>query len=96
MLLLFCKWGLKFDVYLLRFHQGSEIPAHTDPVKAGRHYRLNIVLVNAQKGGEFHCSNPIFETKRIKLFRPDISEHSVTKVEMGRRYLISIGWLRAN
>jgi len=31
------------------------------------------------------------ETKRIKLFRPDLSAHSVTKVEGATRYVLCPG-----
>jgi len=94
MLLLQSPFPLPFDVYLLRFVEGSEIPRHTDPVAAGRHYRCNIVLRRAERGGEFVCSTPIFATERIKLFRPDVCEHSVTRVERGTRYVLSVGWIR--
>lgn len=87
-------WPLPFDIYLLRFPEGCEIPPHRDEVKTGRHYRLNIVLKHAKVGGEFYCESPIFERARIKLFRPDICEHSVSKVEKGKRYLLSLGWVR--
>ena len=94
--MLFCSSSriIKFDLYLLRFPQGSQILPHTDKVKEGKHYRLNIVLQNAKEGGVFQCDKPIINTKRIKLFRPDINEHSVSKVMSGNRYLISLGWIR--
>ncbi|MFQ3251552.1 MAG: hypothetical protein ACI9O6_003402 [Glaciecola sp.] len=94
MLLCGAMWPIKFDTYLLKFAEGSEIKAHTDKVASGKHYRLNIVIKNADVGGEFICANPIFETKRIKLFRPDISEHQVSKIVKGNRYLLSIGWVK--
>lgn len=94
MLLAGARWPLKFDLYLLKFPTGSEIPPHTDPVTESRHYRLNIVLKNAIEGGEFICKDPIFETRRLKLFRPDVSEHQVTKIIKGQRLLLSLGWLR--
>ena len=93
MLLLAGLWPLPFDSYLIRYPEGSEIPPHTDPVKAGRHYRLNLVLKSPESGGEFICAKPIFATKRIKLFRPDACEHSVTRVVGGRRYVLSLGWV---
>ncbi|NKF49236.1 2OG-Fe(II) oxygenase [Shewanella sp. WXL01] len=94
MLLCGALWPVKFDTYLLKFPQGSEVPPHTDKVKTGKHYRLNIVLKQAEVGGEFICANPIYNSKRIKLFRPDICEHQVSKVIKGNRYLLSIGWVR--
>jgi hypothetical protein len=86
-------WPLGFDSYLIRYPEGSEISPHVDPVQAGRHYRLNIVLKAPRAGGEFICATPIFATKRIKLFRPDACEHSVTRVIGGSRYVLSIGWV---
>eukprot|EP00746_Dinoflagellata_sp_MGD_P140513 gnl/MRDRNA2_/MRDRNA2_73745_c0_seq1.p1 gnl/MRDRNA2_/MRDRNA2_73745_c0~~gnl/MRDRNA2_/MRDRNA2_73745_c0_seq1.p1 ORF type:complete len:103 (-),score=7.46 gnl/MRDRNA2_/MRDRNA2_73745_c0_seq1:61-369(-) len=73
---------------------GSEIKPHQDKVDKGHHYRLNVILKEAQAGGEFICSKPIFETPRIKFFRPDECEHSVTKVTKGARYVLSVGWVR--
>lgn len=96
MLLCGATWPIKFDTYLLKFPEGSEVRPHTDKVKLGKHYRLNIVLRNAQVGGEFICLNPIFETKHIKFFRPDVCEHQVSKVVKGNRYLLSIGWVKNN
>jgi hypothetical protein len=93
MLLCGAVWPIKFDAYILKFPTGSEIHAHKDEVRVGKHYRLNVVLKPAEVGGEFSCLNPIFETKRIKLFRPDVSEHQVSKIEKGTRYLLSIGWV---
>lgn len=94
MLLCGCVWPIKFDGYLLRFPSGSEIAPHKDTVTSGKHYRLNIVLKEASKGGEFLCDTPLFETKRIKFFRPDISQHQVTQIVCGTRYVLSIGWIK--
>ena len=93
MLLLTAHGPLPFDSYLIRYPDGSEIPPHTDPVQMGRHYRLNIVLKPPKSGGEFVCATPIFASKRIKLFRPDACEHSVTRVVGGSRYVFSLGWV---
>ena len=93
MLLLTASWPLAFDSYLIRYPEGASVPAHTDPVQDGRHYRLNIILKSPRSGGEFVCARPLYSSKRIKLFRPDACEHSVTKVEGGSRYVLSIGWL---
>jgi hypothetical protein len=93
MLLLTARWPLRLDSYLIRYPEGSEIPPHTDPVQAGRHYRLNIVLKSPRSGGECVCAMPIFASRRIKLFRPDACEHSVTRVVSGSRYVLSVGWV---
>lgn len=94
MLLAGARWPIKFDMYLLRFPQGCEVPPHTDKVTAGKHYRLNIVLKPAIQGGEFVCQSPIYASSRVKFFRPDVCEHAVTPVIKGNRYLLSIGWVR--
>lgn len=94
MLLLTGKWPLPFDSYLIRYPEGSSIPPHTDTVQQGRHYRLNVILKSPKSGGEFVCAKPIYSSARVKLFRPDECEHSVTRVEGGCRYVLSIGWVR--
>lgn len=93
MLLATAPWPVPFDCYLLRFPVGTHVPPHTDPVAARGHYRLNIVLKHAAAGGEFQCADPIVSTDRIKFFRPDRSEHSVSLVVGSPRYVLSIGWL---
>lgn len=95
MLLAYGKFPLPFDCYILRFPEGSEIGTHTDPVDKGKkHYRMNIVLKKAKEGGEFVAENAIINWPRVKLFRPDVTPHSVTRVVTGYRYVLSIGWLR--
>ena len=94
MLLLASRWPFRFDSYLLRYPEGSEVPPHTDPVQSGRHYRLNVVLKAPASGGDFVCASPIYSSRRIKLFRPDACEHSVTRVVGGSRYVFSLGWVR--
>ena len=93
MLLITAPWPVPFDSYLIRYPEGSEIPPHTDPVAKGRHYRLNVILKAPKSGGDFVCSEPIWETRRIKLFRPDKSSHSVSRVVGGSRYVLSLGWV---
>jgi hypothetical protein len=87
-------WPLPCDCYLLRFPAGASVPPHTDRVSQGRHYRLNIILRAPRRGGEFVCARPIHAGRRIKLFRPDVEEHSVTMIEEGTRWVLSIGWVR--
>lgn len=93
MLLLTAAWPLRFDSYLIHYPVGARIAAHTDPVKAGRHYLLNVVLKVSSSGGEFICPSAMFSSRRIKLFWPALSEHSVTRVLGGIRYVLSIGWV---
>lgn len=93
--MLLCRslWPIKLDLYLLRFKKGAAIKTHTDPVEAGKHFRINFILKNAKSGGNFICENLIYESERIKFFRPDIEKHSVSKINKGTRYVISIGWI---
>lgn len=88
------KWPLCFDLYLLRLKKGAFIHPHVDKVNSGRHYRLNIILNFAEKGGEFICDSPLYCSPRIKYFRPDISRHSVSEVIAGTRYVLSLGWVK--
>lgn len=92
--LLESMWPIPFDLYLLKFPEGSQIPEHVDKVDKGfRHYRLNIILKKSLSGGEFLSEKSIINWSRIKFFRPDISKHSVTKVVGGSRYVLSFGFL---
>ena len=91
MLLAGSKWPIGFDCYLLKFEDGASIPPHTDPVTNKKHYRVNVILKSPKYGGHFYCNNAIYNSKRIKIFRSDISEHGVTRVSGGSRYVLSIG-----
>lgn len=94
MLIATASWPKPFDMYLLRFHPGHEIPPHIDKVAEGEHHRINIILKNAKEGGKFICKNAIYESKWVKYFRPDKSEHEVTKIVEGTRYVFSLGWIK--
>lgn len=85
--------GKDWDCYLLKFPEGSRIAPHWDPVEQGReHHRLNIILKNAKQGGKFKADEGYFRWRRIIAFRPDVTEHRVTTVVKGTRYVLSIGW----
>ncbi len=94
--------GPFFDLYLLRYPEGSHIHEHKDPLSlealfasplwwTPRHFRLNVVLKRAMEGGEFVCESVIFRTKHLAFFRPDKYLHQVTKVLRGTRYVLSFG-----
>lgn len=86
---------LKSDCYLLKFPEGSSIGEHVDPVSEGKHYRLNVVLKRPAVGGLLFCESPIFRLgERVCFFRPDVSKHSVSKIEKGSRWVFSLGFLR--
>lgn len=89
-------WPLPCDCWLLHFPEGSEVPPHVDRVTRGRHYRFNIILRKARAGGEFACARTLYANRRIKLFRPDLETHSVTRIASGSRWVLSIGWVRGS
>lgn len=94
MLLFALSWPIKCDMYLLKFPEGSKVLAHKDEVESGRHYRINFILKKAKEGGIFKCEKHIYESSRIKFFRPDVNIHEVSEVIKGPRYLLSIGWVK--
>jgi hypothetical protein len=86
---LFQSKKLSCDAWLIDYPPDTHIPTHTDPVSGKKHFRLNILLW----GQDNFRGKTIFSSKRIKLFRPDISPHSVERVA-SRRIIFSIGWAR--
>lgn len=88
---LFQVWRpLPCDAWLLRFPPGSAAPRHIDPVPGHRHYRCNLILRKAGRGGDFLADHPIIDLPRLKLFRSDLP-HEVTRIESGVRYVLSFG-----
>lgn len=85
---------LPIDAYVIRYREGSYIHPHTDSVTNKKHFRVNVIVKKAESGGEFVCPDAIINTDRVKFFRPDIHEHSVTAIEQGTRYVLSIGWAK--
>ena len=49
------RWPIAFDLYILRFRTGANIPPHTDKVASGKHYRLNIVIKKRQHRAVSSC-----------------------------------------
>lgn len=90
MLLLQWRWPILWDLYLLRFGPGSHAPEHLDEVPGYRHYRINLILRQAKRGGEFISDHCLYNGARLKVFRSD-RPHKVTKVEQGTRYVLSLG-----
>ncbi len=85
-----------WDVYLIRYRDGSFIAPHVDDAQHGkRHRRINAVLAPATAGGELTIGG-----QRIELaigdavrFYPDREVHEVTAV-VGTRLLFSVGaWI---
>jgi predicted 2-oxoglutarate/Fe(II)-dependent dioxygenase YbiX len=89
-------FGDYWDVYLIRYGDGSHIHKHVDDAQHGkRHRRINAVLTSATAGGELWIDD-----QRIDLavgdavrFFPDREVHEVTRVG-GTRLLFSVGaWI---
>ncbi len=85
----------RLSVYLVRYSAGHQIIPHVDMVSEGRLYKLNLVLVKPKTGGEFRCERNLFNCfGRIILFRPDLYQHSVSRIERGNRWLLSFALTR--
>ncbi|PHV11892.1 hypothetical protein [Chitinimonas sp. BJB300] len=87
---------LGFDGHLIFYPAGSHIPPHIDQVANGCHYRINLVLWQPARGGEFVCHDvqgrPCWSLgRRLFFFRPDQMTHSISRCE-SRRLVLSLGW----
>ncbi|MEH6710730.1 MAG: 2OG-Fe(II) oxygenase [Paraglaciecola polaris] len=81
----------RVSAYLVTYPNQHKVMNHIDPVPNGRYYKFNIVLKQPKIGGVFHCQKCIMNFfGRIYLFRPDKYEHSVTRIEQGKRVLLSL------
>jgi len=80
----------RLNIYLVRYPQGHKVVPHIDMISEGRLYKLNCVLAKPKAGGEFICEKNIFNLfGRVYLFRPDLHQHRVSKIERGSRWLLS-------
>ncbi|MCL1148686.1 2OG-Fe(II) oxygenase [Shewanella ulleungensis] len=80
-----------FSVNLVTYQENHRVMTHVDPVQQGRYYKFNVVIKQPQVGGVFTCEKYIINLfNRVYLFRPDLYEHSVTKIQSGKRVLLSI------
>lgn len=85
-------WPIGTDCYLLRYPRGSYLPVHIDPLTHGlRHFRINLTLKKASKGGHFACLWPLFRIGRLCIFRSDLAQHCMSRVEEGSRIVLSVG-----
>jgi hypothetical protein len=79
-----------FSINLVTYPINHSVMSHVDNVQEGRYYKLNFILVQPKVGGVFKCTKCIINLfNRVYLFRPDKYEHSVTKIESGKRVLLS-------
>lgn len=93
---LFESKKLLCDAYLIYYPKGSAIASHFDKVIFGNHYRLNLTLKKAKKGGIFILAGkPVFKLGTIAvIFRPDKQCHSVSTIQEGYRVVFSFGWVK--
>ena len=86
---------LKRDAYLIQYPIGSEARPHKDPspIEGLGHFRTNVVLIPATKGGKFVIAGKA-RYERVQRFRADQYKHRVTEVKEGTRYVLSFGRLR--
>ena len=87
----------KWDLYILRMKPEGYVPWHRDKLKNTelKHYRCNFIIKHAKVGGRFIMDgNPLFKFWRLVVFRPDIVQHRVSKVEKGTRYILSLGFTK--
>ncbi|WP_166254977.1 2OG-Fe(II) oxygenase [Marinobacter salicampi] len=81
------------NAYLVRYPEGHKVVPHVDMVSGGRLYKLNCVLAKPRSGGEFICEKNIFNLfGRVILFRPDLHQHRVSRIERGNRWLLSFAF----
>ena len=85
----------RLNIYLVRYSQGHSILPHLDMVSAGRLFKFNWVLIKPEAGGEFICERTLFNLfGRFILFRPDLYQHQVSRIERGQRWLLSFEFAR--
>lgn len=70
-------WKLGFDAYILKYEGDQMLPSHKDPIKDGKHWRLNIGWGRANFVCEKLIFGKIFGKMTIYLFRPDLYQHSL-------------------
>lgn len=98
-------YQVKSDAWLLYFPPNTYVPWHRDPAPRGKkHIRLNAVVTNPWKGGEFEIINerplssdihqvPLPEGSAV-IFSPSLIEHRVTEIpDNDSRLVFSVGAL---
>jgi hypothetical protein len=86
----------RLSIYLVHYPEGHKVVPHVDMVSEGRLYKLNLVLVKPRAGGQFLCEKNIFNLGgRLYLFRPDLYQHRVSRIERGNRWLLSFALTRS-
>jgi len=88
---LFISQRFKFDLYIIKIPEGTEISKHTDPVTPGyNHHRANFTFFGRPK--QMYVAGPIKRWWRFEYFRPDLYSHGL-KGQREDIWMISLGWL---
>lgn len=83
----------RLNIYFVRYPEGHKVRPHVDMINQGKLYKLNCVLLKPKTGGEFVCEKSVVNLfGRIILFRPDLYQHQVRKIESGNRWLLSFAF----
>lgn len=83
----------KFDMWLIKYPEGSFITQHNDRLDYGDPWRINIILKSPKKGGTFVCHEYINILNRVYIFNARHT-HMVTEIVEGERLVLSIGFVR--
>lgn len=84
------KWG--FDAYILKYEPNTVLDWHTDPVKGGKHWRLNIKLWGNSNFKIAKATGIDITNQTINLFRADCYSHSL--VVFTKTYKLSLGFVK--
>jgi len=86
------KWG--FDAYILKYKENTVLNTHTDPVKNGKHYRLNIGWGVANFCCKYYDQIIGYRIGKLTFtaFRPDINPHSLYVFE--NTIKLSLGFVK--
>ena len=77
------------DCYLVKYPANARLPKHTDPVRQGKHIRINVQLMGK---GQFGIDGPHKKFGPIVIFRPDVNPHWMTNLD-SERLILSLGFV---
>lgn len=88
------RWPCSFQVSLFmnRYRQHCKLATHIDPhIEGERRIQIQVVLRNAERGGELRAERFVYNGRRVKIFNPYAYRHEVTEVEAGERFVLNFG-----
>lgn len=80
----------RFDCYFIKYGHDFQLDLHIDEVMGFEHYRCNIQLRG--QSDMYFLDAPIYQSKRIKIFRAD-RPHGLSFTKE-RGLMISFGWIK--